>query len=294
MGRRYDTVSFLSDLGTADEFVGVVKAVLRDLAPHATVLDLTHGIEPFDVRAGALALVRCLPYLPSGVVLASVDPGAGSNRRAIAVEVADGEGVVVGPDNGLLAPAIAVAGGAGRAVLLTSPTHRLEAPGATFPARDVFAPAAAHLCNGVDLAELGELIDPGLLLPSVIPLPREEPGRLVCEVLWVDRFGNAELNVGPDDLAAAWGPDSTTPGEAKVGIVLGDDRRAATVVTTFAELPMGALGLVVDGSGMYAITMDRASAAAELRLGVTDQVTLEPLGAEPVAALDIPVTLRPR
>ena len=120
MGRRYETISFLSDFGTADEFVGVVHSVVRDLAPHVRVIDLTHGIAPFDVRAGSLALARSISYVASGVVLAVVDPGVATARRAIAVEVAGGEGVLVGPDNGLLAPAVALAGGAERAVELTN------------------------------------------------------------------------------------------------------------------------------------------------------------------------------
>ena len=109
MGRRYDTVTFLTDYGLDDEFVGVVKSVIRELAPHVTVVDLTHGIRPFDVRGGALALARAIPYVPEGVVLAVVDPGVGTARRAVAIEVADGAGVLVGPDNGLLAPAVAIA-----------------------------------------------------------------------------------------------------------------------------------------------------------------------------------------
>ena len=121
MGRTYDTVSLLTDYGLDDEFVGVVKAVLRDLAPHATAIDLTHGIRPYDVRGGSLALARAISYVPEGVVLAVVDPGVGTARRAIAVEVAGGAGVLVGPDNGLLAPAVAIIGGAERAVELTNP-----------------------------------------------------------------------------------------------------------------------------------------------------------------------------
>ena len=107
MARRYDTVSLLTDYGLVDEFVGVVKAVIRDIAPHAQTIDLTHQIAPFDVRAGSLALARCISYIPSGVILAVVDPGVGGSRKSIAIEVADGEGVFVGPDNGLLAPAVA-------------------------------------------------------------------------------------------------------------------------------------------------------------------------------------------
>jgi S-adenosylmethionine hydrolase len=296
VGRRYDTVSFLSDYGTADEYVGVVKAVIRDLAPHATVVDLTHSIDPFDVRAGSLALVRAIGYVPAGVILATVDPGVGTARRAIAVEVAEGAGVVVGPDNGLLAPAIAVAGGAGRAVVLTAVEYQLDGPGVTSSGRDVFAPVAAHLCNGVDLAEFGELIDPALLLPSVIPLPRQEGERLLAEVLWVDRFGNVQLNVGPEDVAGAWGAEWTRAGEARIRVIVGEEVRAATVTTAFGDLVTGSLGLVLDGSGMYSGALDRASAAAELRVGVTDQVGLEPLGVEaphPRASIETPVTLRP-
>jgi S-adenosylmethionine hydrolase len=136
--RRFDTVSFLTDYGTRDEFVGVVKSVIRDLAPHVAVVDLTHEIPPFDVRAGSLALARCIGYVPAGVVLAVVDPGVGTDRRAVAVEVAGGAGVMIGPDNGLLAPAVAMAGGASRAVVLTNPDYQLEAAGTTFAGRDVF------------------------------------------------------------------------------------------------------------------------------------------------------------
>ena len=126
---RPPTISFLSDYGTADEFVGVVKSVIRQLAPDALVIDVTHEVPRHDVRAGGLTLARAAQYLAPGVVLAVVDPGVGTDRRAIAVEVGDGESVLVGPDNGLLAPAVAMVGGATRASSLTNPEHRLEAPG---------------------------------------------------------------------------------------------------------------------------------------------------------------------
>ena len=276
MRHRFDTVSFLTDYGTADEFVGVVKAVIRDLAPHVAVIDLTHEIAPFDVRAGSLALARCIGYVPRGVVLAVVDPGVATDRRAVAVEVAGGDGVLVGPDNGLLAPAVAMAGGAERAVELTNPEYQLLAPGATFAGRDVFAPAAAHLCNGVDLMELGDPVDPGLLLPGTVPLPREEAGGLVTEVLWVDRFGNCQLNVGPDDLPAGWGETLQLRIHAPLdpsGAVV----RTATRATSFAALGAGAAGLVLDSYGMLAVCLDQRSAAAELGLAAGDQVTLVPL-----------------
>lgn len=271
---RFETVSFLSDYGTSDEFAGVVRAVIRDLAPHATVIDLTHDVPPFDVRAGSLALARCIGYVPSGVVLAVVDPGVATDRKAVAIEVAGGAGVLIGPDNGLLAPAVAMAGGAERAVELTNPEYQLEAAGATFAGRDVFAPAAAHICNGVDLAELGPEIDPGLLLPATVPLPREEGDSLVGEVLWVDRYGNCQLNVGPDDLPPHWADDLLV----RFGSPAGEpSTRHARRATSFAELGAGAVGLVLDSYGMLALSLDRRSAADELGLGAGDSVTLSPL-----------------
>ena len=175
MGRRYDTISFLSDYGIDDEFVGVVHSVVRSIAPHAHVVDITHGIAAHDVRAGGLALARSAGYLCPGVVLAVVDPGVGTDRRAVAVEVGDGESVLVGPDNGLLAPAVAMVGGAGRAVSLTDTAWHLQAPGSTFDGRDVFAPVAAHLATGVDLAELGDLIEPAGLSPGCSRWRRSSP-----------------------------------------------------------------------------------------------------------------------
>ncbi len=283
MGRRYDTISFLTDYGTDDEFVGVVKSVIRDVAPHVTVVDLTHGIPPFDVRAGSLALARSIGYVTAGIVLAVVDPGVGTSRRAVAVEVADGEGVLVGPDNGLLAPAVAMAGGAGRAVELSDPRYHLESPGATFAGRDVFAPAAAHLCNGVDLAELGESLDPDLLFPGVVPLPQADDTRVIAQVLWVDRFGNAQLNLGPDDLPASFEERievrTSSPTEPS-----GGSSRVARRATSFADLGAGAVGLVTDSFGMLAVSMDQRSAADELGLAAGDQVTLLPAGAASVEA----------
>jgi S-adenosylmethionine hydrolase len=208
VGRSHDTVSFLTDYGLDDEFVGVVKSVIRDMAPHVTVVDLTHGIRPFDVRGGSLALARAIPYVAEGIVLAVVDPGVGTSRRALAIEVAGGAGVFIGPDNGLLAPAVAVVGGAERAVELTNPEHHLTAAGATFAGRDVFAPVAAHLCNGVDLAELGPLVDAAELMPGMLPLPREEPDGFHTEVLWVDRFGNCQSTSGPSRSVTSAAPPS--------------------------------------------------------------------------------------
>lgn len=272
MTHQFDTISFLSDFGINDEFVGVVKSVIADIAPHARVIDLVHEIAPFDVRAGSLALARCISYVPQGVILAIVDPGVGSSRRGVAISVAGGTGVFVGPDNGLLAAAIALAGGAQQAVVLNNSEYQLAAPGNTFAGRDIFAPAAAYLCNGVPLSELGEEIDPILLLPGVVPLPVEKEGALQGEVTWVDRFGNCQLNIGIDDIAG-WGEQIrvviTNPATSERVV------RSLRVVDNFSRIA-GGIGLVVDSYGMLAICVDRGSAALELHLGPSDLVALSP------------------
>jgi S-adenosylmethionine hydrolase len=284
MAPRFDTITFLSDYGTGDEFVGVVHSVIRSIAPHVTVVDLTHQIPPYDVRAGSFTLGRAAQYLCPGVVLAVVDPGVGTERRGVAVEVGDGQSYLVGPDNGLLASAVAMSGGVTAAVELSDPTYQLPAPGPTFAGRDVFAPAAAHLCNGVPLLHLGPAIDALSLQPGLMPLPREEDGALVAEVIWVDRFGNCQLNVDPDEVEHLG---------SRVQLRWGDDSRTAERATTYQGIAPGQVGLVVDSYGMLAVCLGRRSAADELRLPVGTEVSLLPPGTDDGPAAQ-PITLTPR
>lgn len=283
--RAYDTVSFLSDLGAGSDAVGIVHALLRDLAPQVHVVDITHDIAPFDVRAGSLALARAVAYVPSGIVMACVDPGAGTARRLVAIEVAEGAGVFLGPDNGLLATGVALAGGAERAAVLDRVEHHLASPGATFAARDVLAPVAAALGRGLDLHDVGTPIDPGSLLPSVVPIPREENGTLACEILWVDRFGNCQINASADDVNALFGPDTR-----RVRITFGDELRNVEIVESYGALGAGAFGLVIDSSGLLSLAFDRASAARDLGLGEGDAVRLSP--SDGAGGVTVPVTLR--
>jgi S-adenosyl-L-methionine hydrolase (adenosine-forming) len=294
VGRHYDTVTFLSDLGTNDESVGVVHAVLRDLAPTAHVVDLAHDLPPFDVRAASLALARSVAYLPEGVIVAAVDPSPGE-RPAVAIEVADGAGIFVGPDNGVMAPGVAMAGGAQRAVALTNTHYHLGSPSSMLRVRDVFAPVAAHLCGGVDLSDLGEEVDPVLLMPAVVPLPRDDGETLVTEVLWVDRFGNAQLNVGPEDLTARWPVTVGSALAVTVRDVAGNPvRRVATWVEAFHEVSAGALGLLADSSGMLSLCAQRSSAAVEAGLAPGDQVVVAMVDpSDRPSAVTTPVNLRP-
>jgi S-adenosylmethionine hydrolase len=266
-------VSFLSDYGLGDEFVGVCKGVMLGIAPHLTILDVTHDVPAFDVRAGALTLSRAVQYLPAGVVLAVVDPGVGTQRRCVAIEVE--HGYLVGPDNGLLAPAVAMLGGPKRIVSLTSDEHHLAAPGVTFAGRDVMAPAAAYLADGTPLDDLGELIDPVTLVPGIVPLATEaDDGVLTGEVLWIDRFGNCQLNLDADSLQAR----DLGPGAA-FEIKIGEESGRVRWVETFSDAKPSELVVLVDSYGLLALALDRQNAATRHKLRVGTAVTLIPPGA---------------
>ena len=281
MTLRYDTISFLSDYGLADEFVGVVKSVIRSVAPEVVVVDITHDISPHDVRAGGLALARSAQYLMPGVVLAVVDPGVGGDRRAVAVEVGDGASVLVGPDNGLLAPAVAMVGGASRAVELTAEHYHLASLGPTFAGRDVFAPVAAHLCLGADLADVGTPVPVHSLTPGVVPVSRVDGERVLAEVLWIDRFGNLQLNLDPADIE---------PLGDELRLTAGDVGRNARRVSSYSQLGSSELGVLVDSYGLVAVAANRGSAALELNCMEGDSITVESGGS----GLATPVQLQPR
>ncbi len=270
---RYSTVSFLSDFGHADEFVGVVHSVVRSIAPDVAVVDITHGIARHDVRAGALALARSVQYLCPGVVLAVVDPGVGSERRAVAIEVGGGASVLVGPDNGLLASAVAMVGGADRAAELANPEYQLPRIGSTFDGRDVFGPAAAHIAAGVDLAELGPAVDPAVLRPGLLPIIGVEDGVLVVEVLWTDHYGNVQLNIGPEDLTE-WGDPVTV-------VVAGTRRETVARRQAYGEIGVGEVGAVIDSSGLVSLAVNGGSAAEYLGVNAGEEVRIERADAPP-------------
>ena len=264
----FDHVALLTDYGLDDEFVGVMKSVITDIAPHARITDIGHNVRAYDVRAGSLMLARAIQYVPRGVVVAVVDPGVATKRRMIALEVAAGEGVLVGPDNGLLVPAAAMVGGVDRAVVLSNTELHLPAPGATFAGRDIFAPVAAHLCNGVAFEELGDIVDPDILMPGLVGLPQVGDDAILTEVTWVDVYGNCQLNVGPEDVATLAGASR------RLTVVVEGTERSAAVVTAFDDIPDGALGLVVDSYGMLALAKRQDSAARDVGLASGDQVEL--------------------
>jgi S-adenosylmethionine hydrolase len=276
------TVFFLSDFGTQDEFVGVVHAVLAAGSPGLTIIDLTHHVPAFDVRAGSHTLVRASPHLGPGVVLAVVDPGVGSSRRAVCIPVTpsgDGPSYFVGPDNGLLVAAAELVGEAPitRAFDLHRPPD-VAGRGNSFDGRDLFAPAAAALCRGVAPEELGDPTDPHSLvrLPGgVVEHGRGSDGRraIRAEVLWIDHFGNVALAATAVDAQMAELPSG---GTVTVGIDVPEPRPDMTArrVETFDALTPGELGLLIDSNGNLAVVAGEASAARALTVAAGQMVVL--------------------
>lgn len=253
-------ISFLSDFGHADEFVGVVHGVVARLAPEVRVIDVTHSVPRGDIRAGALALTRAIQYLPGGVILAVVDPGVGTQRRAIAART--DAGIFVGPDNGLLSPAVAMVGGADRIVSITNPEMRIPAAGETFHGRDVFGPAAALLASGeAGLDDCGPPLDPETVTPLLLPLPEVAPGSISAMAWWIDRFGNVQTNVSPEEMALAG-----ISAEATVTVRIGASAYEIPWVGAYGEVDEGELLVHVDGSGLMAIAVRAGNAAETLSL----------------------------
>jgi hypothetical protein len=268
MERARGCVFFLTDYGVSDELAGVLKAVVARSAPGAPLVDLTHGVPAFDVRAGALALARAVPYLGPGVVIAVVDPGVATDRRAVALEVAPemGPSHLVGPDNGLLVWAAEALGGVSHAVRIGLAPSR-----STFDGRDVFAPAAGALWSGTSLSELGSPIDPHSLVRLTDPVVSVSPGSLGAEVLWVDTFGNVQLSVTPSDAQKAGVGDRV--GEDLI-VITPTARTEARRVSAFSDLRAGEMGVVTDSNGNLALAGDRSSAARTLGLRAGDPVKL--------------------
>jgi S-adenosyl-L-methionine hydrolase (adenosine-forming) len=263
-------VTLLTDYGTDDEFVGVCHGVIEHIAPGCRVIDVTHGIPRHDVRHGAIVLRNALPYMPAGVHVAVVDPEVGSERRAVALRCEDGR-TLVGPDNGVLAPAAARFGGVADAVDVSRSPYRLEPVSATFHGRDIFCPVAARLAMGAELADAGERIDPRRLVVLERPAASVVGGALTAYARVIDRFGNVSLGVRHEELAGT-------------GLALGRGARVethgterdATFARSFADVAPGELILYEDAYRTLALAVNRGSAAEQLGLRPDDPVKLSP------------------
>ena len=265
-------ITFLSDYGYGDEFAGVCRAVIRQIAPDTPLIDLTHGVARQSVRQGAVALANALPFCPPGVHLAVVDPGVGSDRRAVAVAAGEDGRLLVGPDNGLLSRALDRLGGATEAVDLARSSFRLEPVSATFHGRDLFAPVAAHLAIGATLAEAGEALDPASLARLELPSPEIDGERVLAHAIHTDAFGNVTLNLDAGLLADS----PIQPGEP-LALRAPDGRFEAVWAWTFSDVGRGEILLHEDSSGALALAVNGGSAAGLLDLEPDAEVELRPL-----------------
>jgi len=241
-------ITFLSDFGLQDAFVGTCHGVMKRIAPDAEIIDITHGIPPQQVLQGALVLGNTLPYMPAGVHLAVVDPGVGSHRRALVVRTRDSR-LLVGPDNGLLLVAADGLGGVADAHELANPEYALDSVSRTFHGRDLFAPAAAHLALGVE-PEVGQ-------------------NRIRATVLYVDHFGNMQLNLKRAHLENA----GVLPG-VTVELELALERYFAVAARTFADARPGDIILYEDSFANVAIAISGGSAADLFGAGASDDVRI--------------------
>ena len=264
-------ITFLSDYGLDDDFVGICHGVIAGMCPAARIIDLTHGIPRHDVRAGAIVLGEALAYLPIGVHLAVVDPDVGAQRRAIGLRLADGR-LLVGPDNGLLSLAARAGGGIVEAVDIARSRYRLQPVSATFHGRDIFAPVAAALAAGAAVTETGEPMDPDEVVALDLPGPSRDGDALIAHVRYIDRFGNLQLNAGHEDLT-------------ETGLRLGrsarielDDDTSHQVhfVRTFADAGRDELLLYEDAQRRLAVAVSHGDAAARLRLGIDGELRIRP------------------
>jgi S-adenosylmethionine hydrolase len=248
-------ITFLTDFGLEDDFVGTCHGVMKRIAPDVEIIDITHGIQPQSILQGALVLANTLPYLPEGVHLAVVDPGVGGDRREITISGGNGR-IYVGPDNGLLVPAAEKLGGIQAAHEISNRQYALEPVSATFHGRDVFSPAAAHLAGGIDIAELGPALEIDSLSRLEVPKADVTDRRIRACCLYVDRFGNMQLNLTKKDVERL----GATPG-TQVELELASERYYAIAARTFADARDGEIILYEDAYENIAIAISGGSAA---------------------------------
>lgn len=270
-------VTFLTDYGLEDGFVASCHGVIVGISPTTPIIDITHLVPPGDVRRGAAVLAQTVPHMPPGVHLAIVDPGVGTGRRAVAVSA--GESIFVGPDNGLLSWAIHDAGGAGRAIQLTNPELWRKPLSRTFHGRDLFAPVAAHLANGIGLDRVGDEFDIADLVNLPLPAHTIRGATAEGEVVTVDRFGNVQLSLTAEDLDLL----GAAPGESLI-ITFGRLTLTVPYRETFGSVPPGELVSYIDSVGYVALAVNSGNAAQRLGLPPGAHLRLARTPIQPVAS----------
>lgn len=257
-------ITFLTDFGFKDGFVGVMHGVVLGIAPNVQIVDISHAISPQNILEGSLVLANNAPYFPPGTIhVAVVDPGVGTARRPLAAEI--GSQYFIGPDNGLFTGVIEAAEKAGQSMSffhLNRPEYWLQQVSHSFHGRDLFSPVAAHLAAGTPLEKMGSPIsDPARIM---IPRPEATVDGWAGQVLAVDHFGNLLTNLSAEHLA----------GKNYSAIKIGE-ARIDELVQTFGDRTPGSLIAMIDSSGELAIAVVNGSAAEKLKVGVGTAVTVK-------------------
>jgi S-adenosylmethionine hydrolase len=256
-----EIVTFLSDYGLEDEFVGVCHGVMLKIAPHIRIIDIHHNILRQDIRHGAIVLQQSMPFMPDAVHLGVVDPGVGTGRRAVALESGWGE-VFVGPDNGLLLPAVEASGGISRAFAITDERFLLTPISRTFQGRDIFAPATAHIANGVDPSEFGDPVDTSDLVRLDMPRAWIHDDHLHAEVLQVDRFGNLQFDLERSQLE-----EIGLPNGGNLEVRVEGHRVRVPLASSFGDVEAGEFVMIEDSYRYLSLAVNKGDAAAKLRAG---------------------------
>lgn len=272
-------IAIITDFGTSDSFVGVLKGVILQIAPGIQVVDLTHEIPPGDIRRAAVMLWQAVPYFPPGTVfLTIVDPGVGTSRKPLILQREQDEKgyTFIGPDNGLFT---LVASDGYQAWELNNPALALPVTTKTFHGRDIFAPAAAHAALGIRGPEFGPaVINPVQLAYPILELNRS--GSILGEILFSDRFGNYLTSLGVFKrletgflLFQSWLPG---PGEMRLPAnkshVILPDGSQLPLVNTFGDIPENLCAGLIGSSGLLEIAANRHSAAQFLHLNPGDRI----------------------
>jgi S-adenosyl-L-methionine hydrolase (adenosine-forming) len=258
----YGWISLTTDYGRSDGFAATLHGVIARIAPHVRVIDVTHDVPPGDIVRGATVLAQTITSLPPSVHVVVVDPGVGTRRRAVAIDT--GDGILVGPDNGVLLAAADALGGIVEAVELTKPDWHGQTVSATFHGRDIFAPVAARLAHGAPLHDAGLLVAPTDLVRLPPPVVTYGDRYLEAQVLTIDRFGNVQLAAPASDLG-------------RLGESIAVGRLRAVRATTFGDAPAGTMMVFADSAGYLAVAINGGRAASALGIEPGDVLRLATL-----------------
>lgn len=267
---EWNFITFLSDFGHADDFVGTCHGVIKTIAPEVEIIDITHGVPRHDIIQGAVILANTLPYMPDSIILAVVDPGVGGARKPVAIRTGEGR-YLVGPDNGLLSLAAASLGGPAEAVELACSTYTLPEVCKTFEGRDLFSPVAAHLCKGVSLNDLGAPVPVADLKKIELPAPERVEAGVSASVVYIDRFGNVQLHLTREGLAGVG---------AKVGDKLevrhDDESWKVPFVQSFSDVDPEELLVCEDSYKSISFAINQGDAARTFQISVGDRMHIQP------------------